>query len=133
MSASGRLGGPITHTFDSDETPPPMPSSWRMLGSGEPMNERKIGAHSLRLAGRSRAWSTTAFDVPPRMKTAGSFRCDMARLVFVVAGWTVNQFEGYDDGRRDGSRGRVASSRPHGAPGGSVDAAMQAQTCSIMG
>ena len=51
MSASGRLGGPITHTFDSDETPPPMPSSWRMLGSGEPMNERKIGAHSSRLAG----------------------------------------------------------------------------------
>src|SRR5262245_2536944 len=69
-----------------------MPSSWRILGSGEPMNERKIGAHSSRLAGRSRVWRTTAFDVPPRMKTAGSFRCDMARLVFVVAGWTVNQF-----------------------------------------
>ena len=81
MSASGRLGDPITHTFDSDETPPPMPSSWRMLGSGEPMNERNIGAHSSRLAGRSRAWRTTAFDVPPRMKTAGSFRCDMGRLV----------------------------------------------------
>jgi hypothetical protein len=60
-----------------------------MLGSGEPMNERKIGAHSSRLAGRSRAWRTTAFDVPPRMKTAGSFCCDMARLVFMVAGWAI--------------------------------------------
>src|SRR5262252_3187709 len=66
----------MTHTLESEEMPPPMPSSWRMFGSGEPMTERKIGSHSSR-TGRSRAWKITALDVPPRMNTAGNFFCDM--------------------------------------------------------
>src|SRR5438477_10534493 len=70
----------MTHTVDRDDTPPPMPLSWRMVGSGEPITERKIGSHSAREAGRSRAWKTTALDVPPRMNTAGSFFCDMDHL-----------------------------------------------------
>src|SRR5215831_18142557 len=67
----------MTHTLESEETPPPMPSSWRMFGSGEPMTERKIRCHSSRAAGRSRAWKITALDVPPRMNTAGNFFCGM--------------------------------------------------------
>jgi hypothetical protein len=45
----------------------------------EPMSDRKIGAHASRSAGRSRAWSITAFDVPPRIKIAGSFFWGMWR------------------------------------------------------
>ena len=70
----------MTQTLDKEDTPPPMPLSWRMLGSGEPITERKIGSHSAREAGRSRAWKTMALDVPPRMKTAGSFFCGMDHL-----------------------------------------------------
>src|SRR6476469_5373803 len=71
----------MTHTLDRDDTPPPMPLSWRMFGSGEPITERKIGSHSAHEAGRSRAWKTMALDVPPRMNTAGSFFCGMDHLV----------------------------------------------------
>src|SRR5437016_12376952 len=70
----------MTHTLDREDTPPPMPLSWRMLGSGEPITERKIASHSAREAGRSRAWKMMAFDVPPRMNTAGSFLCGMHHL-----------------------------------------------------
>src|SRR5204863_6178539 len=70
----------MTHTLESDDTPPPMPLSWRMLGSGEPITERKIGSHSAREAGRSRAWKTMALDVPPRMNTADSFFWGMDHL-----------------------------------------------------
>src|SRR5215470_16256710 len=70
----------MTHTLESEDTPPPMPSSWRLFGSGEPMTERKIGSHASREAGRSRAWKMTALDVPPRMNTAGSFFCGMGHL-----------------------------------------------------
>ena len=71
----------MTQTLDREDTPPPMPLSWRMLGSGEPIAERKIGSHSARDSGRSRAWKTIALDVPPRMKTAGSFLCGMDHLI----------------------------------------------------
>src|SRR5689334_18550822 len=67
----------MTHTLESEEIPPPMPSSWRIFGSGEPITERKIESHSSRAAGRSRAWKITALDVPPRMNTAGNFFCGM--------------------------------------------------------
>src|SRR5438132_9922403 len=74
----------MTQTFDREDTPPPMPLSWRMLGSGEPITDRKIGSHSARDVGRSRAWKTIALDVPPRMKTAGSFLCGMDHLTIAV-------------------------------------------------
>src|SRR5262249_11525563 len=77
-------GEPTTHTFESDDSPPPMPSSWRPLGSGDPITERKIGSHCAGSAGRSFLLNTTAFDVPPRMKVALSLLCDIgARPAYV--------------------------------------------------
>src|SRR5262249_28940522 len=70
----------MTHTLESEDTPPPMPSSWRMFGSGEPMTARKIGSHASRERGRSRARKMIALDVPPRMKTAGSLFCGIGHL-----------------------------------------------------
>src|SRR3954451_21160115 len=70
MSASDRVDGASTQTFDNDERPPPMPFNCRPLGSGLPIAARKIGSHCGR-GGRSRAWNITARLVPPRMKTAG--------------------------------------------------------------
>src|SRR6266446_6453679 len=49
-----------------------MPSSWRPLGSGEPMTCRKMGSQFFGFAGRSSRRNITAFDVPPRMNTARS-------------------------------------------------------------
>ena len=48
MSASGRVGAPTMHTFDSEEIPPPIPFNCRPFGSGLPIAARKIGAHSAR-------------------------------------------------------------------------------------
>ena len=75
MSASERLDGPTTHTFESEEMPPPMPSSCRPYGSGLPIAARKISSHSARSLGRSRALNTMALLVPPRMNTAGILSC----------------------------------------------------------
>src|SRR5215217_2260534 len=75
MSASGRDEGPTTQTLDSDEMPPPMPSSWRPYGSGLPIAARKISSHAARSRGRSFALKTIALLVPPRMKTAGILSC----------------------------------------------------------
>ena len=80
MSASGRVGGPTTHTFESEESPPPMPSSWRPLGSGEPITDTKIGSQSALSAGRSCRFNTTAFDVPPRMKVALILFCGIVTI-----------------------------------------------------
>ena len=71
MSASSRLDGAITQTLEREDTPPPIPSSWRPLGSGEPMAARKIASHAARSAGRSLTSNTRPFDVPPRMNSAG--------------------------------------------------------------
>src|SRR5438477_4361946 len=62
----------MTQILDKDEIPPPMPSSCRPLGSGEPITCRKIGSQSFRFSGRSSRRNITAFDVPPRMNTARS-------------------------------------------------------------
>src|SRR5665213_3924168 len=70
MSASSRDDGARMQTFDNDDTPPPMPLSWRPFGSGLPISARNIGSHSAR-SSRSRAWNITARLVPPRMNTAG--------------------------------------------------------------
>ena len=70
MSASGRVAGPTTHTFDTEDRPPPMPSSWRPFGSGDPMTARKIASQAAGSAGRSCRRNTTALEVPPRMNTA---------------------------------------------------------------
>src|SRR6185312_8737330 len=67
----------MTQTFDSEEMPPPIPSSWRPFGSGEPMTARKIGAQASRSAGKSSWRNMTAFEVPPRMKTARNRCCGM--------------------------------------------------------
>src|SRR5580692_7069148 len=82
MSASGRVGGPTTQTFESDDSPPPMPSSWRPFGSGEPITDTKIGSQSALSAGRSCRLKTTAFDVPPRMKVALILFCGIGRIPF---------------------------------------------------
>src|SRR5450631_2977085 len=58
--------------FDKEEIPPPMPSSCRPLGSGEPITCRKMGSQSLGFSGRSSLRNITALEVPPRMNTAGS-------------------------------------------------------------
>ena len=71
------MGGPITQTLESDDTPPPMPFNCRPCGSGLPMALRKRVSHSARSAGRSRRWNISALLVPPRMNTAGS------RLAFI--------------------------------------------------
>src|SRR6516225_2101097 len=81
----------MTHTLEREEIPPPMPSSWRMFGSGEPMTERKIGSQSWCAAGRSRAWKITAFDVPPRMNTAGNCFCGMGSPCSMKPGSAARQ------------------------------------------
>src|ERR1700722_7553040 len=83
ISASGRVGGPTTHTFESDDRPPPIPSSWRPLGSGDPITHRKIGSQCAESAGRSCLLKTTAFDVPPRMKVALILLCGIGCVPFV--------------------------------------------------
>ena len=69
------VGGPTTQTFDSDEMPPPMPSSWRPLGSGLPIAARKMRPTASRSRGRSSARNIIALLVPPRMKTARTATC----------------------------------------------------------
>src|ERR1700744_1803629 len=64
-------------TFDSEDKPPPMPSSWRPYGSGLPMAARNSLSCSARSAGRSAALNTNALLVPPRMKAAGILTCGM--------------------------------------------------------
>ena len=68
----------MTQTLESEETPPPMPSSWRPLGSGAPIAARKMGPQASRSRGRSSARSISAFEVPPRMKTARNRACRIA-------------------------------------------------------
>jgi len=77
VSISGVYGGqldplPMMQIFDSEEMPPPMPSSCRPFGSGEPITCRKIGSQSAGSAGRSSFRNITALEVPPRMNTARS-------------------------------------------------------------
>jgi hypothetical protein len=52
-------------TFEREETPPPRPSSWRPLGSGEPRQERKMGGQEVRFWGRWEVWKMRAREVPP--------------------------------------------------------------------
>src|SRR5262245_50037901 len=76
--------------LDREEIPPPSPSSWRPLGSGLPSAASRIASRAGPGAGRSRSWKTRQRLVPPRMYTAGIFRCaivatSLARLVAWVA------------------------------------------------
>src|SRR4051794_40395895 len=66
--------------FDSDEMPPPMPSSCRPFGSGLPSTPSRMGSIAARSAGRSFAWKKTPLEEPPRMKTAGMKTCVIACL-----------------------------------------------------
>ena len=61
---------PMMTAFESDEIPPPRPSSWRPYGSGLPSAASRIASRSRPAAGRSRSWKTRQRLVPPRMYTA---------------------------------------------------------------
>jgi hypothetical protein len=54
------------HIFEREEMPPPRPSSWRPLGSGEPRTERKMGGQWVRDEGREERAKMMAREVPPR-------------------------------------------------------------------
>lgn len=54
------------HILDREEMPPPRPSSWRPLGSGEPRMERKMGGQAVRDGGREEVVKRMAREVPPR-------------------------------------------------------------------
>src|SRR5215471_14632858 len=80
MSASGRVDGPMIQTLDNDESPPPIPSSWRPLGSGLPSAATKMRSHNERSRGRWSCRNMMALLVPPRIKTAGILTCFTYRL-----------------------------------------------------
>ncbi len=58
-------------TLERLEIPPPMPFSWRPVGSGEPMIPRKMGFQSPTLAGRYFLLMKIPLEVPPRRNVAG--------------------------------------------------------------
>src|SRR5262245_49257826 len=68
----------MMQALESEEMPPPRPSSWRPYGSGLPSARRRISSRDSPAGGRSSAWKTRHRLVPPRMYTARMRRWLMA-------------------------------------------------------
>src|SRR6516164_2855637 len=70
----------MIQTLDNDESPPPIPPSWRPLGSGLPSAATKMQSHNERSRGRLSCRNMMSLLVPPRMKATGILTCFTYRL-----------------------------------------------------